>query len=106
MEVLVQISSIRRSLFNEEERSKFLHALMQGISEIIIGSIGLSDLNNYHEFCRLLSRFRSTYQWSEITEKSGYSDWIDLVADFTIKGFNSWQVVDVKLIIMLYYLEI
>ncbi|GBC18414.2 uncharacterized protein OCT59_006460 [Rhizophagus irregularis] len=93
MEVLVQISSIRRSLFNEEERSKFLHALMQGINEIIIGSIGLSDLDNYHEFCRLLSRFRSTYQWSEITEKSGYSDWIDLVADFTIKGFNSWQFV-------------
>ncbi|CAI2183999.1 8336_t:CDS:10 [Funneliformis geosporum] len=93
MEVLVQISSIRRSLFNEEERSKFLHALMQGISEIIISSIGLSDLNNYHEFCRLLSRFRSTYQWNEITEKSGYSDWIDFVADFTIKGFNSWQFV-------------
>ncbi|CAG8596932.1 14518_t:CDS:10, partial [Funneliformis caledonium] len=93
MEVLVQISSIRRSLFNEEERSKFLHALMQGISEIIIGSIGLSDLNNYHEFCRLLSRFRSTYQWNEITEKSGFSDWIDFVADFTIKGFNSWQFV-------------
>lgn len=92
MEVIVQISSIRRSLFNEEERSKFLYGLMKGISEILIGNIGLSDLNNYHEFCRLLSRFRSTYQLSEIAEKSGYNEWIDLVADFSIKGFNNWQV--------------
>ncbi|CAG8799995.1 9863_t:CDS:2, partial [Racocetra persica] len=91
MEVIVQISSIRRSLFNEEERSKFLYSLMKGISEILIGNIGLSDLNNYHEFCRLLSRFRSTYQLSEIAEKSGYNEWIDLVADFSIKGFNNWQ---------------
>ncbi|CAG8489054.1 27229_t:CDS:10 [Gigaspora margarita] len=93
MEVLVQISSIRRSLFNEEERSKFLYSLMKGISEILIGNVGLSDLSNYHEFCRLLSRFRSTYQLSEIAEKSGYNEWIDLVADFSIKGFNNWQLV-------------
>ncbi|CAG8441662.1 1197_t:CDS:10 [Scutellospora calospora] len=92
MEVIVQISSIRRSLFNEEERSKFLYGLMKGIREILIGNIGLSDLNNYHEFCRLLSRFRSTYQLSEISEKSGYNEWIDLVADFSIKGFNNWQL--------------
>ncbi|RHZ90241.1 hypothetical protein Glove_2g14 [Diversispora epigaea] len=93
MEVLVQVASIRRSLFNDEERSKFLHGLMQGISEILIGSIGLSDLNNYHEFCRLLSRFRSTYQWSEIADKPEYNEWVDLVAEFSIKGFNNWQLV-------------
>src|SRR5688572_11477180 len=92
MEVLVQISSIRRSLFNEEERSKFITALMKGIREILVSSIGLDDLNNYHEFCRLLSRFRSTYQWSEIAEKTEYSEWIDLVARFSIKGFENWQV--------------
>nr|CAG8525535.1 5131_t:CDS:10 [Entrophospora candida] len=93
MEVLVQISSIRRSLFNEEERSKFITALMKGIREILVSSIGLDDLNNYHEFCRLLSRFRSTYQWSEIAEKTEYSEWIDLVARFSIKGFENWQLV-------------
>ncbi|CAJ0768992.1 1055_t:CDS:10 [Entrophospora sp. SA101] len=93
MEVLVQISSIRRSLFNEEERSKFITSLMKGIREILVSSIGLDDLNNYHEFCRLLSRFRSTYQWSEIAEKTEYSEWIDLVARFSIKGFENWQLV-------------
>ncbi|CAG8480838.1 7675_t:CDS:10 [Diversispora eburnea] len=93
MEVLVQVASIRRSLFNDEERSKFLHGLMQGISEILIGSIGLSDLNNYHEFCRLLSRFRSTYQWGELADKPRYNEWIDLVAEFSIKGFDNWQLV-------------
>ncbi|CAG8723361.1 12142_t:CDS:10, partial [Acaulospora morrowiae] len=93
MEVLVQASSIRRSLFSEEERSKYLHSLMQGISEILLSSIGLSDLNNYHEFCRLLARFRSTYQWSEISEKPGYNEWIDLAAEFSVKGLNNWQLV-------------
>jgi exportin-7 len=98
MEVLVQISSIRRSLFNEEERSKFITSLMQGIREILVSSIGLDDLNNYHEFCRLLSRFRSTYQWSEIAEKPEYSEWIDLVARFSIKGFENWQVLILSII--------
>ncbi|CAG8602788.1 1085_t:CDS:10 [Paraglomus occultum] len=91
MEVLVQVSSIRRSLFNEDERSKFLFTLMQGTSEILLTSIGLENVNNYHEFCRLLSRFRSTHQCNEITEKPGYGEWLDLVANFSVKGFQAWQ---------------
>ena len=93
MEVLVQVSSIRRSLFNEDERSKFLFTLMQGTSEILLTSIGLENVNNYHEFCRLLSRFRSTHQCNEITEKPGYGEWLDLVANFSVKGFQAWQVI-------------
>ncbi|CAG8605282.1 4488_t:CDS:10 [Ambispora leptoticha] len=92
MEVLVQVSSIRRSLFNEEERAKFIHGIMQGTTEILMQSIHLDDLSSYHEFCRVLSRFRSTYQWSEISEKPGYGEWIDLVAGFSIKGFEAWQL--------------
>jgi len=66
---------------------------MQGTSEILLTSIGLENVNNYHEFCRLLSRFRSTHQCNEITEKPGYGEWLDLVANFSVKGFQAWQVI-------------
>lgn len=92
MECLVQIASVRRSLFNEEERSKFIVAMMTGIRDILLVSQGMDDPNNYHEFCRMLARFRSTYQLNEIAEKTNYVEWIELVAEFSIKGFQAWQV--------------
>ncbi|RUS20332.1 Exportin-7-B [Endogone sp. FLAS-F59071] len=91
MECLVQIASVRRSLFNEEERSKFIVAMMTGIRDILLVSQGMDDPNNYHEFCRMLARFRSTYQLNEIAEKTNYVEWIELVAEFSIKGFQAWQ---------------
>lgn len=81
---------------------------------------GLADHDNYHEYCRLLGRFRVNYQvfiyilkpawlWiseglltyilfinllqlSELVNVEGYSDWIRLVAEFTLKSLQSWQV--------------
>lgn len=92
MECLVQIASVRRSLFNEEERSKFILQMMQGIQDILVSSHGLAESSNYHEFCRMLARFRATYQLGEIAEKSNYGEWIDLVGTFSVKGFHAWQV--------------
>ena len=50
---LVQIASVRRSLFNNAERGKFLNQLVAGVREILQNPTGLTDPNNYHEFCRL-----------------------------------------------------
>ncbi|RUS35341.1 hypothetical protein BC938DRAFT_471836 [Jimgerdemannia flammicorona] len=91
MECLVQVASVRRSLFNEEERSKFIVQMMTGIRDILVVSQGMEDPNNYHEFCRMLARFRSTYQLNEIAEKTNYVEWIELVATFSVKGFSAWQ---------------
>ncbi|OZJ04255.1 hypothetical protein BZG36_02466 [Bifiguratus adelaidae] len=91
MECLVQVASVRRSLFNEEERSIFITSIMQEIRSILLASTGMHDSENYHEFCRMLSRFRSTYSLLEISEKQEYEEWIQLLADFTIKGFRAWQ---------------
>lgn len=47
-----QIASVRRSLFNNAERGKFLNQLVTGVREILQNPNGLQDPNNYHEFCR------------------------------------------------------
>ena len=49
---LSQIASVRRSLFNNAERGKFLNQLVTGVREILNNPTGLQDPNNYHEFCR------------------------------------------------------
>ncbi|KAL2478121.1 ARM repeat superfamily protein [Forsythia ovata] len=62
-----------------------------GTKEILRTGQGLADHDNYHEFCRLLGRFRVNYQLSELVNMEGYSDWIRLVAEFTCKSLLSWQ---------------
>ncbi|KAL1919827.1 uncharacterized protein VTP21DRAFT_1758 [Calcarisporiella thermophila] len=91
MECLVYITSVRRSLFNEEERGKFVGQVMQEIRKILITSQGMNDSNNYHEFCRMLAKFRSIYQMSEISTQPEWIEWMELVANFSIKGFSAWQ---------------
>ncbi|OVA13819.1 Importin-beta [Macleaya cordata] len=93
LECLVRLASVRRSLFtNDTERSKFLAHLMTGTKEILqTGQGGLADHDNYHEYCRLLGRFKVNYQLSELVNVDGYSDWIRLVAEFTSKSLQSWQ---------------
>ncbi|KAK4797341.1 hypothetical protein SAY86_029667 [Trapa natans] len=92
LECLVRLASVRRSLFtNEAARSKFLAHLMTGTKEILQSGQGLADHDNYHEFCRLLGRFKVNYQLSELVSVDGYGDWIQLVAQFTLKSLQSWQ---------------
>ncbi|KAK9019725.1 hypothetical protein V6N11_054235 [Hibiscus sabdariffa] len=92
LECLVRLASVRRSLFvNDAARSKFLAHLMTGTKEILQSGQGLADHDNYHEYCRLLGRFRVNYQLSELVNVQGYSDWIRLVAEFTLKSLQSWQ---------------
>ncbi|XP_059653720.1 uncharacterized protein LOC132300582 isoform X1 [Cornus florida] len=92
LECLVRLASVRRSLFtNDPARSKFLAHLMTGTKEILQSGQGLADHDNYHEYCRLLGRFRVNYQLSELVNVEGYSDWIRLVAEFTLKSLQSWQ---------------
>ncbi|XP_061996319.1 uncharacterized protein LOC133714255 isoform X1 [Rosa rugosa] len=92
LECLVRLASVRRSLFtNDAARSKFLAHLMTGTKEILQTGQGLADHDNYHEYCRLLGRFRVNYQLSELVNVEGYSDWIRLVAEFTLKSLQSWK---------------
>ncbi|KAG4397207.1 hypothetical protein GLYMA_10G104900v4 [Glycine max] len=92
LECLLRLASTRRSLFsNDTARMKFLSHLMLGTKEILQTGIGLADHDNYHAFCRLLGRFKVNYQLSELVNAEGYSEWIRLVAEFTLKSLHSWK---------------
>ncbi|DBA92724.1 hypothetical protein WJX77_011928 [Trebouxia sp. C0004] len=92
LECLVRFASVRRSLFTTEvERSKFLSQLVAGTRDILKQQQGLSEHSNYHEFCRMLGRLKTNYQLCELVSVESYPEWIQLVADFTIKSLNSWQ---------------
>ncbi|ODM92544.1 Exportin-7 [Orchesella cincta] len=81
---LVQMASIRRSLFSNTERVKFLTGLVSGVKHILLNPQGLGDTNNYHEFCRLLARLKSNYQLGELVVIDCYKEAIQLIAKFTV----------------------
>lgn len=88
---LVQIASVRRSLFNNAERGKFLNQLVTGVREILQNPNGLTDPHNYHEFCRLLARLKSNYQLGELVMVDNYAESIQLMAKFTVESLQMWQ---------------
>jgi len=88
---LVQIASVRRSLFNNAERAKFLNQLVAGVRKILQNPQELSDPNNYHEFCRLLARLKSNYQLGELVMVDNYQESIQLMAKFTVESLQMWQ---------------
>lgn len=92
LQSLVQISSVRRSLFaSDKERSIFLQSLMTGIQNIVMLKIGLNHEENYHEFCRLLGRLKASYQLSELVKITGFIEWLELACNFTIESLKNWQ---------------
>ncbi|WMV09109.1 hypothetical protein MTR67_002494 [Solanum verrucosum] len=92
LECLVRLASVRRSLFsNDTSRVKYLAHLMTGTKDIMQTGKGLACHDNYHEFCRLLGRFKVNYQLSELVNVESYGDWIRLVAEFTLRSLQSWQ---------------
>lgn len=87
----LQIASIRRSLFNNTERAKFLLQLVTGVKYVLEHPQGLSDPSCYHEFCRLLARLKSNYQLSELVKVEGYPETISLITKFTVTSLQMWS---------------
>lgn len=92
LECLVQLASLRRSLFSSEaQRGLFLNRLLDGVLGVLQSQAGLREHANYHELCRLLARLKANYQLGELVLADKYAQWIELVAAFTIDSFQHWQ---------------
>ena len=107
---LVQLASVRRSLFTNTERGTFLAELVKGVRSILEQpqvyhftlllpymtlkfpippvSQALADSECYHEFCRLMMRLKSNYQLGELMRLEEYSRLIELIAKFTISSLQ------------------
>jgi exportin-7 len=82
MDCLVQLASVRRSLFaNEDDRAKYLTMLIHGIRDVLRNRTGLNEPTNHHAFCRLLARLKSNYQLNQLVAVDCYAEWISLVAN-------------------------
>lgn len=96
MECLSQAASIRRSIFStEDSRHVYVQRIMQEIIFTLTTDVGqrkLQDTGNFHEFCRMLSRFNTTFQLTEICERKEFEQWISAISEFTSQGFHSWKV--------------
>ncbi|KAF9579918.1 Exportin 7 [Lunasporangiospora selenospora] len=95
MESLSQAASIRRSLFSSDEaRHKYIHHIMREIHLTLKTGAGQTKLQvsgNFHEFCRMLSKFRSTFQMSEMCSFSEFEPWIATVGEFSSRAIHSWK---------------
>lgn len=88
LECLIQLSSVRRSIFaTDNDRNAFLNALMEGIFHIMRNNKGLDEDDNYHEFCRLLGRLKATYQLAELVRVPHFVEWLELSWQFTNNSF-------------------
>ncbi len=93
LQILVMLSSVRRSLFTgEDERKVYLNKFIDGMIAVLESNNGLTDQQNYHEFCRLLARIKSNFQLNEFVSCAGYNKWIDLCANFSKESFRMWRV--------------
>lgn len=92
LEILIQLSSIRRSIFNSEiDRKNFLQTLINNIYNIMETKNGLNVEDNYHEFCRLLGRLKASYQLVELISLNNFTGWLELASDFTIQSLKNWR---------------
>eukprot|EP00127_Corallochytrium_limacisporum_P005963 Clim_evm40s215 gene=Clim_evmTU40s215 len=91
METLVQLASVRRSLFNDRERVQYLKVLTDNCREVLRSGQSLGDMGNYHEFCRLLSKLKINFQLNELVSTENYSELIEMITKFTVQSVESYQ---------------
>lgn len=88
---LVLLASVRRTLFQSQQRLEYIGRLLYFINEIFRTSHGLNDPENYHQFCRLLARVQTNFQLSDLLKTDHYNDCVQSVAGFTIQSLQHWQ---------------
>lgn len=90
LQTLVQLSSVRRMLFDTTDRQKYLDQLVTGLKVVLQNADKLgADSDSFHQFCRIVSRIKANYQVAELTKCQDFHVLLPLITQFTI---NSLQV--------------
>eukprot|EP01133_Synstelium_polycarpum_P004252 gene4252-4962_t len=91
LECIIYVTSVRRSLFNEDDRIKFLTNIIKGTMEILQHNIGFQNENNHLSFCRILERIKTNYHLNQLIAIDGYQEWLALLSKFTIDTLKNPQ---------------
>nr|BAJ98481.1 predicted protein [Hordeum vulgare subsp. vulgare] len=66
MECIALTCAVRRSLFAEDARARWAGTIMRELGVVLVQGLGMQSSEAYHEVCKALARFRTTYTLSEL----------------------------------------
>ena len=91
--ILVQIVSVRRSVFQTDEtRTAFLHRMLSNSGATMRTALGMDDPENFHHMSRLCAKIVSVFNRQDLMLADNFTDWAASLVEFTIKGFRNWEV--------------
>jgi hypothetical protein len=72
-------------------RVEFTAALLEWQTSLFESKRGMSDLSNYHQFCRLLYQMKSFYLMKELASCAVYPKWLAGLAAFTTASLANYE---------------
>uniref|UniRef100_A0A0N4YFH9 Ran-binding protein 16 (inferred by orthology to a D. melanogaster protein) n=1 Tax=Nippostrongylus brasiliensis TaxID=27835 RepID=A0A0N4YFH9_NIPBR len=84
----VQLTSVRRTLFNGSERQTYLEHVVAGVKRVIEHPEKLTEQPAFHEFCRMVSRLKTNFQLCELIKVPDYTAVMRLLAQFTVESLR------------------
>uniref|UniRef100_A0A915D4X1 Exportin-7/Ran-binding protein 17 TPR repeats domain-containing protein n=1 Tax=Ditylenchus dipsaci TaxID=166011 RepID=A0A915D4X1_9BILA len=82
-----QLASVRRMLFDASDRQKYLDQLVSGLKLVLDNPAKLlKEPDNFHQFCRLVSRLKANYQVSELLKCQDFPSVLPLLTQFTLES--------------------
>ena len=94
LQCLVLIAGTRRTVHDEESRSAFLSALMEGTMTLVQTRVGFDQSEAcVHQTCRLVARSKINAQLTELAAHARFSQWLLAVCNFTCDALRAWLTV-------------
>eukprot|EP01134_Creolimax_fragrantissima_P000134 CFRG0134T1 len=90
MECLAQMASIKRSMFITADRKMFFTAFITQCIKIMDIKQGLGEEENYHQFCRVLSRIKLV-EMSNLVDEELFAKLVTAVGDLLGASVGAWQ---------------
>lgn len=91
--ILVQIASVRRSIFvTEEARTLFLQTMLAHSSATIRNGLFFEESESFHHMARLCARLVSVFNMQDLMLADRFIEWVGALVEFTVKGFRNWEV--------------
>uniref|UniRef100_A0A183BLN1 Importin N-terminal domain-containing protein n=1 Tax=Globodera pallida TaxID=36090 RepID=A0A183BLN1_GLOPA len=83
-QTLVQLSSVRRMLFDSSDRQKYLEQIVTGLKRVLEAPENLNTPDNFHQYCRIVSRMKANYQVAELAKCESFSGLLNSLTKFTL----------------------
>lgn len=73
-------------LFESTDRQKYLEQIADGLKKVLESAQKLTYPDNFHHFCRIISRVKANYQVSELVKCEHFPRLLELLTEFTLQS--------------------